>query len=233
MPPTYGRTPIVRRVSLAIGASLIALHGGRCADRADLDAAFFATFGQHAPFVRSIDRPVYVDTKPPTVLRTERVVFDVHADALVALEGDRYALVSYEADRLGGHPMPGEIALSYLEKTDTGWKLERLWPELLASGTFGRPANAGEETHRFGGDPLFMARSQWCGMGECSEWFGVIRLSRDRPLAYVDVLAGATSPTEGSPVMDFDGNTCRNYDVHAWVEPPRGPEALFSVRYDG
>ena len=67
----------------------------------------------------------------------------------------------------------------------------------------------------------------------CSEWVGVIRLSPGRPIAYDDVLAGATSPTEGSPVHDFEGNTCRNYDEHARVGPPRGRGALFSLRYDG
>ena len=107
-----------------------------------------------------------------------------------------------------------------MEKTAGHWKLNQLWPEVLYSGVGGQAANAGAEVHQFGSDPLFMARSAWYGMGECSEWIGVIRLSQSRPIAYDDILAGATSPTEGGPVLDYQGNTCRNYDLKARIKPP-------------
>ena len=55
----------VQRVSLAIGVALIAAHGGRCADRADLDAAFLATFKQRTPLVRTVSMPVYDTSQPP------------------------------------------------------------------------------------------------------------------------------------------------------------------------
>lgn len=233
MSRTHRRTSIVRSVSLAFGLILVGAKGARCAGRADLEAAFFATFGQHAPLVRTVEMPVY-DTSPPAkVVGQEQHIFDVRPDELVPLSGSRYALISYETERGGGHSTPGEIAVSYLTKVASQWRLERLWPELLASGVGGEPANVGEEVHRFGHKVLFMARTAWCGMGECSEWIGVIHLSPDRPLAYGDVLAGAISPTEGSPIHDYEGNSCQNYDATARVEPPRTRGALFSVRYDG
>ncbi len=70
-------------------------------------------------------------------------------------------------------------------------------------------------------------------MGECSDWLGVIRFSDRLPIAYEDVLAGAISPAEGASLLTYDGDTCRNYNVRARVEPPQRSDALFSVRYDG
>jgi hypothetical protein len=219
--------------AIVVGVVLVHPNHGWCAGRVDLDEAFLATFGQRAPLVRTWQQPIYDTSEPPKLIETRSVVLDVRPEHLVPLAGGKYALISFEIDRGGGHSVGGEIAVSYLERTATHWKLEQLWPELLYSGAGGQPANAGVEVHRFGGDPLFMARSAWCGMGECSEWIGVIRLSRRRPVAYGDVLAGATSPTKGSPVHDYQGDTYQNYDVRARIAPPSRNGSLFSIRYDG
>jgi hypothetical protein len=219
--------------AIVFGLVLVPPDYGWCAGRADLDGAFLATFGQRAPLVRTWQQPIYDTSEPPKLVETRSVVLDVRPEHLVPLGGGKYALISYETDRSGAHSVSGEIAISYLERTATHWKLDQLWPELLYSGVSGQPANVGVEVHRFGGDPLFMARSAWCGMGECSEWIGVIRFSQSRPVAYGDVLAGATSPVRGSPVHSFQGNTCQNYDVRARIKPPRRSGSLFSIRYDG
>ncbi len=220
-------------VCWAAGLLLAAPVYGRCAGRVDLEAAFLASFGQLPPVVRTLPWRIYDTADPPKLIETRSVILDVRPERLVPLGGRRYALVSFETKRSGGHSDAGQIAISYLDRTADHWRLKQLWPELLYSGSFGQPANVGSEVHRFGGDLLFMARSNWCGVGECSEWIGVIRLSRVRPIAYGDVLAGATSPLPGNPVLTYEGDTCQNYNVSAEVEPPRANGTLFSVRYDG
>lgn len=112
----------------AIGISIVlaASHRGWCADSSNLNAAFSATFGQYAPFARSIQAPIYDMSQPPKVLRTEQHVFSVRPKRLVGLGDGKYALVSYEIDIDGTHSTPGAIAVAYLEKTATRWKLKQL-----------------------------------------------------------------------------------------------------------
>ena len=217
--------------SVAAFAALAAPVSGRGLDTPDLASAFAASFGRPGPFLRNWNQPM-IEVETGKIFGTSAVVLAVHAHDLVPLAGRRYALISYEDDTGGGHANPGEIAISYLHRTASGWRLERLWPEFIASGVGGRPANAGVEIHRFGGDPLVMARTEWCGMGECSDWFDVIRLSADRPVAYDAVLAGAASPVDAAD-LDPDDDNCENYDVQARVGPPRRPGTLFSISYDG
>ena len=219
--------------AVVLGIMLVPPNYGLCAEDADLEVAFLATFGQHAPLTRSMDPQIYDTSEPPKLITTKAVILSFQPEHLVFLGRQKYALICYGIDRKGGHSTGGEIAVSYLEKTAGHWKLDQLWPEVLYSGIGGQPANAGAEVHHFGGDPLFMARSVWCGMGECSEWIGVIRLSQRQPIAYDDILAGATSPTEGSPALDYPGNTCQNYDLQARIKPPRRGGSLFSIQYDG
>ncbi len=219
--------------AIALGLGLIPPNHGWCAGRVDLDEAFLATFGQRAPVVRNWWQSIHNSSKPSKVVGTQVDVLDVRPEHLVPLGGGKYALISYEFNHDVRHSSGGAITVSYLERTASHWKLEQLWPELLGSGVGGQPANAGAEVHRFGGDPLFMARSAWCGMDECSEWIGVIRLSRSRPVVYDSVPAGAISPTEGSPVLAYEGNTCQNYNVRARIVPPSRNGSLFSIRYDG
>ena len=176
--------------------------------------------------------PIHDDSDPPKRVGTRSVTFGVRPSRLVDLGDHEFALVSYEFNQIGAHSEGGEIAISYLDRTPRGWTLRHLWPELLTSGVSGQPANRGAELHQFAGDPLFFARSAWCGMDECSDWIGVIRMSRAGPIAYDDILAGATSPVDSEP-LQFSGNDCENYDLKARIEPPRRHGSLFSIRYDG
>lgn len=210
---------------------LYSLHRSQAAG-SDLDEAFFAVFGQRAPLARSVDIPL-ADVPSSAPPEHGHFVLHVYPKQLVPLGRRRYALISYENDPTGAHWASGWIAISYLEKVGAHWKLERNWPELTASGVSGRTANAGLELHRYGPDPLVFARSEWCGMGECSDWLNVIRLSQSYPISYEEVLAGAASPSPGTPLIDYPDDTCRSYAVQARIQPPGIKGALFSVGYDG
>ena len=218
---------------IAIGFVLAVPAAGRCDQGPDLEAAFIASFGHASPLTRTVTVPIHDGPDAPKRVGTRSVSFGVRPNRLVDLGDHEVALVSYEVDEIVAHAAPGAIAISYLGRTSGGWVPRHLWPELLTSGVGGQPANAGAELHRFAGDPLFFARSARCGMGECSEWIGVIRMSRAGPVAYDDILAGAASPTGETKALMKMNHDCESYALKARIEPPRRRGSLFSVRYDG
>lgn len=107
------------------------------------DAAFMAVYQAPEP-TRVVVRPSSIRCCGYSGLGDRRVTLAVKPAALLALGGDRYALVSLETDEMGAHSDPGAISIAYLTMHNGrwwDWRVDHVWNELAWTGDNGDPAD--------------------------------------------------------------------------------------------
>jgi hypothetical protein len=218
-------------IQAAFGTMLAISAAAKTATASELGAAFQAAFGQPAPVTRDIQRPIY-GRDHHEVAGDEPKEMDLWPDRMIQLGIDRWALLTKEYNQNTAHVSPGAIAVAYLHDLGGGWALEHSWPEIVYSGVGGEPANAGEEVRRFGSAPLYLATSEWCGMGACSDTVDAIRLAPSGPV-YLGGVPGGGRFTAAEVFSDPDAAACKDYAYTASVGPPTTASGVFSVTYDG
>ncbi|HEY3813501.1 MAG TPA: hypothetical protein VGL66_09765 [Caulobacteraceae bacterium] len=133
----------------------------------DLKQAFAAAFGSAAPAVRIVTRD-----GQETTLR--------YRPARLIPIGGHDALIS-EARSEGCHGCYGELALHYLARQGTGFKVIGAWPEISDGGSFGEPPSWTVRDDLFDGPALVVtAGGTWQG---CTVAYAdLIELTPDKPV---------------------------------------------------
>lgn len=218
--------------ALAVIAPALLPFTAWAASPPDLDTAFLAAFGHKPPLVRQTFHPTFLNH----VLRGEDppwpITVQLTPDWLIPLGGSHWALIVKESIEEIGHLDGGAIAVAYLHRSGQVWTSEQIWPEVFYSGSFGQPANGGDDVKYFGPAPLYLATGEWCGMDSCSDDIAVLRLEPSGPRYLGDILGGARFPADSTD-PDWGELDCEGYDVTAQVEPSRTSGAVFSVVYEG
>jgi hypothetical protein len=137
----------------------------------ELDRAFAAAFGQAPPAVRVVNR----DGSGAATLRYRPL-------GLVEL-GDRTALVS------GGwtdscHGCYGALAVHYLQRTPSGFRLVGGWPEIVDGAAFGEPPEWSMRAD-LTPEPALQTRSGGTWQGCTVARADLVELTRDRPIVRV------------------------------------------------
>lgn len=232
--PLTKDSPMLLRPLAILAASSTVLAFGAAAEgppQLDIGAAFQTTFGQPAPIARLIERPVY-DIDQHKVVGHVSLEMELWPDRLVRVNEDRWALITKEINKNGAHSSQGAFAVSYLHRSESGWTLEQLWPEIVYSGSSGEPANVGEEVRQFGSAPLYLATGEYCGMGACSDDISAIKLAPSGPID-MGAVPGGGQFTAAEVSSDPGNFPCEDYAFTAVVGPPTTPRGIFSVTYEG
>ena len=210
-------------------------HADGVMTSADLKEAFAVAFGGPAPLARLVDATENVSGSVPSLRHSEKRMFHLTPERLVALGDSRWALLvnetaTGEGEGYPGYAMGGALAVAYLTH-NKAWKLDHLWLEAEEFGIAGEPGNAGTEIHQFGGSPLYFATNEWCGMGECSDQIIVIALQPSGPRSLGWVEGGAVYPVDpGDNGLD---DTCESYKYHVRIVPPVSASNQFGIVYEG
>lgn len=217
---------------LTVTVSLLAATGmARAASQADLDASFLAAFGHPPPLIRQTFLPTFVGRIARGESAPWPITVQLTPERLIPLGPARWALIVNETIQEIGHLYAGATAVAYLQHKGQLWRKEDVWPEVFYSGAFGVPANGGSAVRHFDAAPLYLATTEWCGMGACNDTIDVMRLDRSRPRYLGEIFGGGGFPWEG---MDLDSDTdCESYDFTATAGPPKSRGAILSMTYAG
>lgn len=222
-----------RQFAILAGANLVLAVGAAAEGppQLNLGSAFEATFGKPAPVTRLVERPLY-DIDQHKVVGHVPLEMELWPDRLIRVDDNRWALITKETNKNAAHISQGAFAVSYLHLSDSGWTLVQLWPEIVYSGSFGEPANVGEEVRQFGSSPLYLTTGEYCGMGACSDDIDAISLAPSGPIGLGWVMGGGQfSAAEVS--ADPSNVSCEDYAFTAVVGPPTTAKGIFSVTYEG
>jgi len=219
-----------RLVTTILLLSLLAGATAAAASPGDLQGALRAAFG---PGPRHVLQPAH----PPGAAKGDnygvaRVELTFHPavrsqrpGVLVPLGGERYGLVALETDLMGAHGSPGAVAVAYLRRGRTGWRLERAWPEFIWSGNNGNPADV-IRVLTFAEAPLVVLDSDYVGQGQHTDTAWIIRLRGDRPEFLGRIPTGGSLESE-------ECSDCWRYEYRGVIGPPRKRGDVLSVTYSG
>lgn len=224
------RLPALAAIAIAIGFT--APITARAAVPSDLDASFQAAFGRKAPLVRQTYVATFMSKVLPDPSGGWPLVVQLTPARLIPLDGSRWALIVKETVVDGDHLMGGAIAIAYLRKVGSQWHGEQVWPEVFYSGSFGQPANAGDDVKTFGAAPLYLAIGQWYGQDISEDDIAAVILDRAGPRYIGDVVGSERFPADLTD-PDLENLYCETYAFTAKVEPPTIAGAVFSVVYEG
>jgi hypothetical protein len=198
----------------------------RAAEDVELRSAFAAAFGGPGAVVWSVERP---EQPPGSGARTTRetVQMQVEPEALIRLEGERYALIASEIEPppRPSRADPGAIAVAYLQRSGSGWTLEKVWREVTWAGSNGRPTDA-IGVLGFRRTTLILATRTMGGQGQSATFAWIISLTADGPKPLGNV------PVDGALAADSCPG-CRHYAYEGRIGPPTREGAALSVAYGG
>lgn len=112
---------------------------------------------------------------------------------LIALEGDRYALIS-DGQGGEGHVRSGSLSIHYLQRTGDSFTRIGSWPGFLVSGTWGAPPTWKIRTD-LTPSPTLVAEAGGTWQGYTCTWAHVIELAPDKPVVRIDQIP--TSYSDG------------------------------------
>lgn len=219
-------------VLAALAIALTAPIPVRAGTPSDLDASFQAAFGHKAPLTRHTYVATFMSRSLPGPSGAWPLVIQLTPARLIPLSRARWALIVKETVVDGDHLMGGAIAVAYLRHAGDHWQSEQVWPELFYSGSFGEPANGGDDVKTFGSAPLYFAIGQWCGQDTCFDDIGAVRLDPSGPRYLEDINGSAQFPTDPTD-SDLKDAVCESYAYTAKIAPPTIAHAIFSVAYEG
>jgi hypothetical protein len=198
----------------------------------DLDASFLAAFGHEAPLIRQTFTATFMSKVLPGSSGEWPLTVELAPSRLIQLSLSRWALIVKETVVNGDHLMGGAIAVAYLRHPGTRWESEQVWPELLYSGSFGQPANAGDDVKRFGPVPLYLAVGQWCGQDACEDDIDAVSLDPTGP-HYLGYINGDARFPVNRADPDAENPYCESYSYRSHITRPTTSGAAFSVTYEG
>ena len=203
--------------SLAISGSL-----ATASSDANLKGAFDAAFPERAVTAVIPAKPWGSNSSHE---QPQQVRLTIDPDRLIALGGDRFALIVLETDVAGYRAEPGALGVAYLKRMPGRWAVEHVWRELAWTGNTGRPASF-LKTAQYGGKLLIFFESDYLGQGEHEKTGYVVTLGRTSPVF------NGNFPSGGSLGQDVC-SVCFHYAYTSFIHPPNRSSDLFSVSYRG
>ncbi|CAN5404452.1 hypothetical protein BH10PSE1_BH10PSE1_35210 [soil metagenome] len=175
--------------------------------------AFHAAWNATAPLHRKVDDK---GSSRALVYRAAK---------LIALGGDRYALISSGDLEDAAHVDAGALAIHYLKRTPTGFERTGSWPEFVWDGSFGN-APLWEPRTDITADPAILMTGGGTWQGYTCEWTSLIELTPQAPVMRTESFP--TGYDSGGATMDpKDART-----MTATVVPDQKGRS-FIVRYSG